>query len=122
MLDIRKVIAGVDTADARSALYYVSRYIKQAEYFKRYAKDIFEDEQRSSPNDTVRELANEIISRIQSNEGMKAEFFSYDRIVVLLEEISACESELGPNFSEAELAAAAEFAARMGDPEVKRLK
>ena len=49
MKDIRAIIATASISDARDALYYVSRYLKQAPSFSEYEKDIYEDGDNSQP-------------------------------------------------------------------------
>jgi hypothetical protein len=115
MLDISKLVKGLEAADVRAAIYYASRYIKQAENFDKYSKDIFEDEKRSAPNPTVRRLALNIIEAIEADEGMKAANLNFDRVVEVLDHITSFERDLLTS-SDAELAAADEFIANIGAP------
>ena len=117
MLDIRKLVEGIEVADVRAAVYYVSRYIKQADTFDEYSKDIFEDEERSTPNQPVRRLAVDIIKAIEAHERMKAAGINFERVVEILDELTAFERDL-ISVSDAELAAAAEFTASMRPPDI----
>lgn len=119
MLNIHKLIEGFEAADARSALYYVSRYIKQAESFDEYKKDIFEDERQSAPSQAVRSLAVIIIKAIEAHEGSKAADVAFDRIVELLDHISSVERNLGFEFTDAELASAEEFTSGIVPPPIR---
>lgn len=47
MKELIALIDGIDVGDARAAFYYLSRYLKQAEYYDRYEKDFFEDDFQS---------------------------------------------------------------------------
>jgi hypothetical protein len=119
MLDIRKFIEGVEVADARSAIYYVSRYVKQAASFDEYGKNIFEDEERSAPSEAVCRLALNIIKAIEAHEGVKIAGLKDDRTVELLDFLTLCERDLGSQFSDAELAVAAKITASISAPPIK---
>lgn len=116
MLDINNLIQGFDVADARSAIYYASRYIKQAQRFNEYGKDIFEEEARSAPSEVVRRLSLDIVAAIEAHEGVKAADLGHERIFSLLNHLTSLERTLGLDFSEDELAAAARFAASISPP------
>jgi hypothetical protein len=118
MLDIEKFAVGKITADVRSALYYVGRYIKQASFFNTYSKDIFEDDEKSAPSKVVRDLAMEILQAIELHEGVKAADIKRDRVFELIGVITSLEDRLNPDISESELAAAEFFTETMDTPRV----
>ena len=102
MSTLRAYLEGVDDADARSALYYLGRYVKQASYFDEYGKDIFEDEARSAPSEDVKELTRRMIAAVEEREAMLASDFTEAQFMRLIQEITALESELGPEVSDEE--------------------
>ena len=116
---IREIIKGYETADIRSAFYYTSRYIKQAEYFDEYSKDIFADEKRSAPNDIVRELTLELIRAIEHEEGARAASFVKEIAFRIIREITSVEDTLSVEFSDEELAHASNFVASIDVPFLK---
>jgi hypothetical protein len=109
MKTLKDVIAGVNEADIRAALYYAGRYIKQAAHFQEYGKDIFDDEQHSSPTDEVKTLALKIIAAIEDREMMPAQNFEFDCVLMILREISAIEQSLGSKFSKDDAKRAEQF-------------
>ena len=56
MKTLYHLVSTLNASDARSAMYYLSRYLKQAAKFEKYGKDIFEDDKRSAPSDSIRNL------------------------------------------------------------------
>ncbi|ESY64813.1 MULTISPECIES: hypothetical protein [Mesorhizobium] len=118
MIDIKNLIDAVDVADARSSMYYVIRYIKQAKYFKEYGKDIFEDEHHSAPSPHVRRIALEIIAVIEKHEGMPASALEESKVIELLDYITSIEGGLSTEFSDEELAAAVEFNSNIVSPNI----
>ncbi|WVT78034.1 hypothetical protein QM996_31405 (plasmid) [Sinorhizobium chiapasense] len=109
MTSLTDVLAGVTDANARAALYYVGRYVKQARNFRTRNKDVFDDERRSAPSTVVKSLAQGLIAAIEEREGVRAEEFALDRMLTILREIAALERELGPDVSNEEAKRAARF-------------
>ena len=116
MNSIQEYVAALNIGDARSALYYLSRYLKQAAHFKDYRKDIFEDTQRSAPSEAVRQSTFELIKFIEDREGRPASDFddpTYARWASLVQKI---ESRLDPELTELDLARARRFLDEFGLP------
>ncbi|SCX31571.1 hypothetical protein [Agrobacterium rosae] len=109
MTSLTNVLAGVTDADARAALYYVGRYVKQARNFRTHNKDVFDDVRRSAPSALVKSLAQGLIAAIEEREGVHAEEFAFDHMLTILREIAALERELGPDVSDEEAKRAARF-------------
>ena len=116
MNELHKVLADSPTNVARAALYYASRYLKQASAFDRYQKDIFEDDQRSQPNDLVRSLTRQVIGHIESAAGMKAANFPDSVYAQWAAEIGRTERALNSNFSETNIRRAKELLESMETP------
>ncbi|EJL51627.1 hypothetical protein PMI09_04417 [Rhizobium sp. CF122] len=121
MRHVRDMISNISQPDARSAIYYVSRYVKQAEYFEKYKKDVFEEVYESAPSEDIWSLAVAMISAIESEEGAKIAELSDQRNLELLEELLAIEDELVPEPSSREAGDAEEFIKRMETPAPKKL-
>ena len=113
---ILQMLDGCSPEDARTCLYYAARYIKQAENFNNYEKDIFEDDGRNAPSVPVRTLTLRLIKAIETREGMPAERFDDQTVIRLLDEITSLEASLSPELSDAELARGASLAADMLPP------
>ena len=56
MTKLEDVIQNYEISDVRAAFYYLSRYLKQADYFEEYEKDFFEDDYRSAPTEIAKNL------------------------------------------------------------------
>ncbi|HCO54424.1 MAG TPA: hypothetical protein DIT93_05340 [Pelagibacterium sp.] len=113
---IAKAIEGKSREDARSCLYYTARYIKQAENFDRYEKDIFEDEEHNLPSALVHEMTLQLIKAIEEKEGTSAAQFDDETVIRLLDEITSIEASLSPELSDAEIERGALLAAEMLPP------
>lgn len=97
------------TSDARSALYYLSRYLKQAAFFKSYRKDVFEDDLRSVPSEAVRSATLAMISSIEQFEGTPALKFDDATYSKWMAAVRGIENGLDPDPTEAALQRAREF-------------
>lgn len=115
-MTISQILESLSSEDARSSLYYTARYIKQAESFDRYEKDIFEDEQHNAPSELVRESTLRLIEAIETSEGVHAEQFDDEAVVRLLDVITSLEASLSSDLSDAELERGASLAANMLPP------
>lgn len=117
---VESLIAGLSPEDARSSLYYAGRYIKQAEYFEEYSKDIFDDDERSVPSKLVQEVTMKIIRAIEAREGSSATNFDRVTVIRILDEITLIEANLPSDLSEDELMHGASLAADMSPPPSKK--
>ncbi len=113
---IAQTLQSLNPEDARSVLYYIARYIKQAESFSNYEKDIFEDEQHNAPSGLVRKTTIRLIEEIEAREGMRAQQFNGETVIRLLDEITSLETSLSAELSEAELERGASLAEAMVPP------
>jgi hypothetical protein len=114
MNSIQDKVAALTTGNARSALYYLSRYLKQAAHFNAYRKDVFEDTERSAPSKVVRQATLEMIRSIEDAEGIPASAFddqTYRRWAARVREI---ENALDPELTETDLARARKFLDEFG--------
>lgn len=117
MIDLEKITQDFDSADVRSALYYVSRYVKQASSFKIYSKNIFDDPQGSEPSEAVIDLSNNIIYELSNKYG-DLEEISREKTLFILDQISEFETELTSEASEDELRRAEEFVRSLENPPI----
>ena len=106
---VAKIIEKLVPEDARSVLYYVSRYVKQARYFDIYNKDVFKDTDGNSPSLLVRAQVDLVIAAIEKAEGCKAAEIGPARVSLLLFDLTQLEKSLGNSFSDEELSAATAF-------------
>lgn len=118
-MKIWEVLDRVSLEDARACLYYAGRYIKQADHFNKYKKDVFEEEGRSTVTDQVRDLTLRLVGEIEAREGRSADVFDDETVIRLLDEISSVEDGLVPELTEAESARARALSIQMVPPESK---
>ncbi|MGI0014267.1 MAG: hypothetical protein ACREBU_12630 [Nitrososphaera sp.] len=119
MNSIHPLVSHLCVSDGRSALYYLSRYLKQAEQFERYGKDIFVDEERSSPSDEVRKATLSIIRFIEEAEGISAAKFDELTYKKWTDHVAEVEAKLDPVASAAEVERARKFVEDMELPPVR---
>ena len=103
MEQITKFVETYAVEEARSAFYYLSRYLKQAEYYSTYEKDIFEDDDRSKPSAAAKELMQKILKYIEVTQGKNAAEFSTDEYLHWMQIIDDVETALEPELTEDEL-------------------
>lgn len=96
MKKLEGVIAGYEISDARAAFYYLSRYLKQADYFEIYEKDYFEDDFQSAPSEVAKSLTFSLIEFIEGSAGKKAAEFSEEEYMYWMDVIDLVESQLDP--------------------------
>jgi hypothetical protein len=118
MINYADLIIDVKTEDARSALYYVSRYVKQAKYFEKYGKDIFEDIERSAPSDNVKILAKKIINAIEGDAQKPLTNFRIDEAVAVLNQVTSFERSLSGDFTPEELEMVKAFSDSIEHPQL----
>ena len=99
MKELIALVDGVDVGDARAAFYYLSRYLKQAEYYDRYEKDFFEDDFQSEPSEFGKELTFKLISFIEGAQKKKASEFTDDEYIFWADKINEIESNLDPELT-----------------------
>ncbi len=81
-------------SEKRSALYYLTRYIKQAKVFKNYEKDIFVDDKNSSPTEKVKALTLNLIDIIEKVADKKAVEFDEKEFFFWMDTIADIEDNL----------------------------
>ncbi len=118
-MNIRPAIANASIADARAALYYASRYVKQASDFDEDGKDVFEDGLDAAPSQFVLELTWCVVRMLEADVGNKAVSFSDDAVVRSLDHLTAVERELDPVLSDDLIARAQELIDSMESPPLR---
>lgn len=103
MEKIKNLLEGNTVADMRSALYYLGRYIKQADSFETYEKDIFEDSLESTPSEFVIQLTLKLIEAVESIANKKASKFNEEEFYFWMDKISEMEDKIDPSVSDAEI-------------------
>lgn len=101
-----KIINGVETSDARSAFYYLGRYLKQAEHYSRYEKDFFEDDYQSRPSKAAKKLTFELIDFIENYQNKKVSEFTDEEYLFWLYQLNEAESKLEPEPTKAQVESA----------------
>jgi hypothetical protein len=96
MKELEQLLEGYNAAEKRSSLYYLSRYIKQAEAFENYQKDIFEDDIHSAPNETIRSLTINMINLIEKTALKKASEFNKEEFYYWMDQIAEIENNIDP--------------------------
>ncbi|KGT88610.1 hypothetical protein [Enterobacter cancerogenus] len=96
MKNLENMIEGFEISDVRAAFYYLSRYLKQADYIHEYQKDFFEDDFQSAPSETAKKLTFSLIEFIETSAGKKASDFSDQEYFLWMDAINKIESELDP--------------------------
>jgi hypothetical protein len=120
MDSIQPALVGLSSSDARSALYYLSRYLKQAALFAEYGKDIFDDDQRAAPGPAVKQSTLAMIALVEQSEGAPAARFDDDTYFRWADHVEAIEGAIQANPSPEEVARAAQFLESIVLPDHKR--
>lgn len=94
MKNIEDLLIGLIIAEQRSVLYYATRYIKQAETYENYKKDLFEDGLESQPSDKIKLITLEMIELIEIIAGKKASEFSEQEFYYWMDKIAELEDSL----------------------------
>lgn len=110
------IIAELSPEDGRACLYYVARYVKMANKFFEYEKDVFEDDGHNVPTAKIRELTYRVVKEIEAELGLQAEEFNDDTVIQLLDRITDLETNLSSDLSDSELERGATLAAEMLPP------
>ncbi|WP_034893745.1 hypothetical protein [Gillisia sp. Hel_I_29] len=103
MKEFKKITQGFSIPEIRSALYYLSRYIKQAEKFEDYKKDLFEDGINSAPKQEIKDLTKNLIASVEKTADKKASKFTNDEFYFWMDNISEFEDSLDPKISESQI-------------------
>jgi hypothetical protein len=96
MRKLEDLILGYEISDARAAFYYLSRYLKQADYFDEYEKDFFEDDYQSHPSAEAKKLTFLLIGFLEKSIGKKAAEFSENEYMECMDAIDLVENQLDP--------------------------
>lgn len=78
--------------DSRAAIYYFSRYLKQAAHFDEYNKDFFEDDTEAYPSIVVQNATRSLIRVAEESEGVPISKFNditYQKWAKIMEDIEA---------------------------------
>lgn len=119
---LSNIILGLSVSDARSTLYYLSRYLKQASTYDEYKKDIFEDGSRSYPSEQVMALTWAAVSEIEKAENCRISDFEFETYIKWSDLVDSLESSLDPAPSIDEVAKAFEFSDLLILPKVNTTK
>lgn len=96
MEEIKKIIEGLSTLEIRSSFYYLGRYLKQADSFADYQKDIFVEDDRSAPSDLVKSITLELIEFIEMKADKNAADFTFEEYLAWIDIIDDIEINLDP--------------------------
>lgn len=100
MNELQSIVSKVSVSDARSAFYYLGRYLKQASFSDEYQKDIFDDGLESSPSEMVKKLTIKLVEFIEANQKKKCFELSDEEYFYWMDLIDNVESQLDPIPSE----------------------
>ena len=94
MTTLESLLKGYSIFEQRSALYYLGRYIKQADVFEDYKKDIFVDGIESTPSEEVKSLTYNMIAFIEKNADKKASEFTDGEFHFWMDKIAEVEDNI----------------------------
>lgn len=115
-MDFSKLFDDCSEYTSRAALYYAARYMKQAEHFDLYKKDIFSDLGEGSFAEDVRELVSKVVGYFEAREGMSAREIKDERFIKVMAEIAQMERSLGGALTDEQVAISKNFIASMTFP------
>ncbi|WP_065260564.1 hypothetical protein [Pseudomonas bananamidigenes] len=98
MNELTSLVLHTPLAEARSAFYYLGRYLKQAVHDD-YQKDIFDDyphEELAENVENVKALTKKIIEFIEKSQGKPAQNFTDKEYSEWMDKIDAAENGLDP--------------------------
>lgn len=116
MKNVKDLFTGFSEEDARSVIYFAMRYIKQAEHFDKYSKDIFDDAPFTDVSKFVKDKTQECIDQIEKEYGISASEFGDDIVVEILDFMTGLESSLSSDLSQEEIDSASKIAASLTTP------
>lgn len=117
---IYDAIKGYEMLEARSAFYYLGRYLKQADHYDEYEKDLFVDDFYSAPSEREKGLTLKLIKVIEKEVGKKASDFTGDEYIYWMDIIDDIESNLDPAPSQSVLESAEDALSKITYPSPKR--
>jgi len=100
METLKNSLNAYDRFEKRSALYYLTRYIKQAKIFNKYKKDIFIDGLESYHSEKVQNLTLEMIDIIEDVAKKKAIDFTDKEFNYWMDTIAELEDNIDIELSE----------------------
>jgi hypothetical protein len=103
MITIESLLKDCSIFEQRSALYYLSRFIKQADTFEDYKKDIFVDGLESIPGEKVISKTYEMIDFIEKAAGKKASQFNDEEFYFWMDKIAEIEDNIDTEPSEEQI-------------------
>ncbi|GAB7217859.1 hypothetical protein [Dickeya oryzae] len=119
---IYDIIKNYEMLEARSAFYYLSRYLKQATHYDEYEKDLFIDDFYSAPSDKEKDLTLKLIKLIEAESGKKASDFTDSEYFYWMDIINDIESNLDPAPSQSVLESAEDALSKITYPNAKMKK
>lgn len=100
MRNLEEFLLEYNTSDKRSILYFLGRYLKQAEAFEKYEKDVFDDVAESMPTEDIRSKTMEIVSFIETAVGKRSSNFTTDELLFWMDKIAEIEDTIDVEPSE----------------------
>lgn len=119
MKAIFEIIEKHELSEARSAFYYLSRYLKQAEHYDEYEKDLFVDDFYSAPSEIEKKLTLELIKVIEDASGKRASELTDKEYADWMNVINEIESSLDPAPSTSVIESAEATLANISSPKAK---
>ncbi|CAI8756696.1 CdiI_2 domain-containing protein [Pseudomonas sp. IT-P44] len=95
MNELKSLVLNTPLPEARSAFYYLSRYLKQAVHDD-YQKDIFDDYPQAELGEEVKALTKKLIVFIEKHQGKLAKDFTDEEYSDWMNKIDAAENGLDP--------------------------
>lgn len=95
MNELKSLVLNIPLPEARSAFYYLSRYLKQAAHDD-YQKDIFDDYPQAELGEGAKTLTKQLIEFIEKRQGKLAKDFTDEEYSDWMDKIDAAESGLDP--------------------------
>ena len=121
MKELIKILKDYSIAEKRSSLYYLGRYIKQAEAFEEYKKDIFEDDPNSIPSEAIKTLTLNMIEIIELSAKKKASQFNDDEYIYWMDRIAEIEDSIDPEPSDEQMKNALENLSKFDTPDTTNI-
>lgn len=100
MDELKNILETSDKFEKRSALYYLTRYVKQAKIFHNYKKNIFIDGIESNPSEKVKIVTLKMIEFIEESANKKAVDFSHEEFLYWMDLIAELEDSIDTEPSE----------------------